>query len=109
MKKIIISIVLSFGVGLTSGWHAYQYYSGVRMLDCTITESLMWLRKTEDILRDLDNGNIESAVKTLTVSMEKSITTFEAYEPQFCARDNAKDCIVVYEQIRHAKEYLKEK
>lgn len=106
MKILVIGVVVSMIFGLISGWYIHQYYVGIKMLNCAVIESTMWLDESQKILRLLSAGNVDSAQEQLITSMEKSIDVFDSYKSRYCIREGAEDCEIIYNKINQAREYL---
>lgn len=106
MKRTIIAAIVALGIGGLAGWLGHDWRSGVNLADCAIVEIKVRLYENIEMLRALQNENIDYAKELARKRLEQSVALTERYDEGICTRAGSAFCESLMEIVDEARQLV---
>ena len=104
MKRTIIIAIVALVVGGVSGWLGHDWRSGVNLADCAVVEIKIRLYENIEMLRALQNDNLDYARELARKRLEQSVALTDRYGPGICTRAGSEFCKSLMEIVAEARQ-----
>ncbi len=106
MKRTIITAIVALAIGGAIGWLGHEWRSGVNLADCAVVEIKVRLYENIEMLRALQNDNLDYAKELARKRLEQSVALTDRYGPGICTRAGSEFCKSLMEIVDEARQVV---